>query len=652
MVKSPAVHRTSNLPLFAPGCPTRPSLRGNRLSARSIVAAIGAVLLAFTPAEPAGGQPAGFTEEVVFGGLNLPVGMAFGPGERMYIWEKGGVVRIAENGQLLPQPLLDLSDEVNTYWTRGMTGLALDPDFENNGYVYLAFTVDWEYYITGGNPNQALLDTNHDTFGRIVRYTLDAATDFTVVVPASRWVMIGDTHDSGFAVTLASHTQNTIVFAPDGTMLISAGDGASMLSTDIGGPREACCSSNTAEADGILAPKEQIGAWRAQLVDTHSGKILRVDPATADGLPSNPFYDANAACAPRSRVWSLGLRNPYAFTVRPGTGSTVAGDGDPGVLVIGDVGWDNWERLCVSKQGGQNFGWPAFEGLTSAVGYPATQTANLDAPNPLFNGGSCAVEFFKFTDLIVQETLNTPSWPNPCDAGQQIPAALTSMHTRAVLAWRNSRVWPAAFSLVPTFDGNGEALAVSITSPGSPVTGPHIKGVATVGGVFYTSDKFPAEYRDWYYFAEAGNGSNGGWVNRARFDEQHDLVEVDLFRQTSTITPTSLVMSPDGYGLYYANHKAGVSGQIRRITVDCNGNGVGDDIDLADGTSFDKDGNGVPDDCDCHADFNNNGGVEIDDFLTLLAAWGPCAGCAQDLDGDGNVGILDFLILLASWGPC
>ena len=95
-----------------------------------------------------------------------------------------------------------------------------------------------------------------------------------------------------------------------------------------------------------------------------------------------------------------------------------------------------------------------------------------------------------------------------------------------------------------------------------------------------------------------------------------------------------------------------MSGQIRRITVDCNGNSIGDDIDIADGTSFDDNGDGVPDECDCSADFSNNGVVGIEDFLSLLGAWGPCPGCPQDLDGDFVVGIQDFLLLLSAWGPC
>jgi glucose/arabinose dehydrogenase len=612
--------------------------------------AVASVVLLMIATAPVVAQPAGFIEEVVVDGLNYPVGVAFRPGtDRMYIWEKGGVIRIAEDGELLPDPLLDLSDEVNIYWTRGMTGLALDPDFENNGFIYLAYTVDWEYYITGGDPDPTQLDTNHDTFGRIVRYTLDPQTDFTTVMSDSRWEMIGDSHDNGFAVTFASHTQDTIVFAPDGSMLISAGDGASMLEIDTGGVRNPCCSSNTAEADGILPPKEQIGAWRAQLLDSHSGKILRIDPTTADGLPDNPFFDAGAPSSPRSRVWVLGLRNPYTFSVRPGTGGPEAGGG-PGVLVIGDVGWDKWERLVVAKQGGLNFGWPKFEGLTPSTGYPSSNTANLDAPNPLFDGGTCLQEYFPFPDLLVQETLDEPSWPNDCDPDQQIPDEFTFMHTRAVLIWRNSRVFPNAYSMVPIFGADGEALAVSITSPDSPVTGPHIKGVATVGGVFFTSDKFPPEYRDWYYFAEAGSpGSDVGWINRARFDENHDLVEVDLFRETDTISPTSLVMDPEGYGLYYANHEVAGLGQIRRITFDCNGNGVGDDIDIHDGTSADANANGIPDECECVGDLDGTGVVDVSDLLILLGAWG---GANADLTGDGTTDVADLLALLAVWGEC
>jgi hypothetical protein len=55
----------------------------------------------------------------------------------------------------------------------------------------------------------------------------------------------------------------------------------------------------------------------------------------------------------------------------------------------------------------------------------------------------------------------------------------------------------------------------------------------------------------------------------------------------------------------------------------------------------------------CPADVDGDGIVGINDFLQVLAAWGPCASpCVEDIDEDGTVGILDFLLVLAGWGSC
>ncbi|MHC4981264.1 MAG: hypothetical protein ACYTGT_19950, partial [Planctomycetota bacterium] len=57
----------------------------------------------------------------------------------------------------------------------------------------------------------------------------------------------------------------------------------------------------------------------------------------------------------------------------------------------------------------------------------------------------------------------------------------------------------------------------------------------------------------------------------------------------------------------------------------------------------------------CSCDLNGDGSVGVNDFLILLAAWGPCAdcnNCPADFDGDCEVGVTDFLQLLANWGPC
>jgi hypothetical protein len=57
----------------------------------------------------------------------------------------------------------------------------------------------------------------------------------------------------------------------------------------------------------------------------------------------------------------------------------------------------------------------------------------------------------------------------------------------------------------------------------------------------------------------------------------------------------------------------------------------------------------------CPADLDGSGGVGINDFLNMLAMWGPCAdcdNCPADFDGNCEVNVNDFLILLGNWGPC
>ena len=54
----------------------------------------------------------------------------------------------------------------------------------------------------------------------------------------------------------------------------------------------------------------------------------------------------------------------------------------------------------------------------------------------------------------------------------------------------------------------------------------------------------------------------------------------------------------------------------------------------------------------CPADFDASGATSLPDLLSLLAAWGPCAGCMQDLASDGVVNVADLLLLLDAWGPC
>jgi hypothetical protein len=100
-------------------------------------------------------------------------------------------------------------------------------------------------------------------------------------------------------------------------------------------------------------------------------------------------------------------------------------------------------------------------------------------------------------------------------------------------------------------------------------------------------------------------------------------------------------------------------------TPDCNGNGVLDSCDIDQDTSEDRNDNGVPDECECSGDLDSNGEVGIEDFLLLLASWGPCPTpcpptCIADIATssgeqptfDCTVDINDMLALLGNWGSC
>ena len=446
--------------------------------------------------------PPGFVEEPVAGVWNAVVGVTFDANGTMYAWEKGGRVWIVHpDGTKHATPLIDISQEVGDWGDFGLLGFALDPEFLSNGHIYLLYVVDRHHLLYFGTPSY---NPNADeyftrTIGRITRYTANASDGFESVDYASRLVLVGETISTGFPMLHDSHGVGSLVFGADGTLLASCGDGASWEAVDNGGTA-GNAQGPQALADGIISTKENVGAFRAQLVDSHSGKILRLDPATGNGLPSNPFYDASAPRAARSRVWSLGLRNPYRFTVRPGTGDHDPAVGDPGTIYAGDVGWENWEDINVIAGPGRNMGWPIFEGLTILTEYFNAKKANLDAPNPLFGVGGCTKQFFDFQDLIVQDDL-APSWPNPCNASQQVPASRRHLHRRPVIDYRN-RSGPARTGI---YDGAGHAATIDIDSPSSPVTGDTFGGNTSTGGVFYTGTAYPPEFQGAYFHGDYGS---------------------------------------------------------------------------------------------------------------------------------------------------
>lgn len=291
--------------------------------------------------------------------FTIPTGLVNMPDGRILVTEKPGRVMVIQNGVKLSTPMWDGRTEILSNGDRGLTGIAVDPDYAVNRYIYLAYVVD---------PDSNGVDDDWVAYSRLTRFQTSLA-DPNLIDPATRTVFIGKDWADGIPSGGDSHTIDCLRFAPDGSLLVSAGDGGSYNLVDAGGLH------GPIFFPGRVDPLQDIGAFRSQYLGTLSGKILRLNPQTGHGYVGNPYYDGNLGSY-ASRIWSYGLRNPFRFAIRPGTSATDTAAADPGTLYISETGWSTWEELNVARLPGQNFGWPCYEGPYPHPDYPNAAPAH------------------------------------------------------------------------------------------------------------------------------------------------------------------------------------------------------------------------------------------------------------------------------------
>jgi glucose/arabinose dehydrogenase/PKD repeat protein len=296
----------------------------------TITALAGSLLIALTApvAAPAATYPPGFEEETVVEGLTRPAAVDWAPDGRMFVAEKDGRLKVVAPGASTAETVLDLRSRVNSYWDRGLLGLAVDPDFASNGFVYLAYTYD----LAPLTP-----DDEFPAVSQLLRLELNAAGDVTEQVVLLGTHTIGPCPAPSNSVDCLpsdgwSHSIGTVRADPDGTLWLGSGDAADM-NVD----------------DGVI--------FRTLDERSMSGKILHVD-REGRGLPGHPYCRANDdlddVC---TKVYAHGFRNPFRFSLRP--------DGGP---AVGDVGQNQWEEVNLLAPG-RGFGWPCYEGTNPMEGY-------------------------------------------------------------------------------------------------------------------------------------------------------------------------------------------------------------------------------------------------------------------------------------------
>lgn len=343
--------------------PTHPQA-GPHSSHRHAALRLALVLALAAPCAHAVTLPAGFVTPALPFVFDRPTSLAFLPDGGLLVAEKGGIVYVVRGSSRWAMWVHE--EEVLNADDRGLLAVAVDPKFRINRRLYFLLAVD-------PDSNGVELDHFDDTFGRLVRYEV-SATDSNRVDESTRTVLIGRTWAEGFPSGSGTHTIAALEWGADGSLLVSAGDGAHFSQMDPGGLDP-----------GLFAPgrtdsAENIGAFRAQDLESLDGKVLRIDPNTGAGFASNPYFDGNPF-SNRSRVWSYGHRNPFRIARRPGTGLPDPAAGSPGTLYVGDVGWSTWEELDVVRVPGANFGWPCYEGPESSPPYQGATPAHHGCPS-------------------------------------------------------------------------------------------------------------------------------------------------------------------------------------------------------------------------------------------------------------------------------
>ncbi len=275
--------------------------------------------------------PAQFTDARV-ASVPSPTALVFLPDGALLVSEQSGALRVIRNGTLSATPALNIAGRLCTNSERGLLGVAVDPAFAQNPYVYLYYT--FNKYGSCANNQVGTSPVN-----RVSRFTYDLAIDQVNV--ASELVIL----DNVLAIG-GNHNGGDLHFGPDGLLYISVGDAG-------------CQLNNAGQCGG--------GNTNASYTSILSGKMLRI---TRDGsVPaSNPLLGMSGAVrcgAPGStpnyvlnnqqrctEIFAWGLRNPFRFAFRPGTSE----------FFINDVGQNRWEEIDLG-QSGANYGWNTREGF-------------------------------------------------------------------------------------------------------------------------------------------------------------------------------------------------------------------------------------------------------------------------------------------------
>jgi len=258
--------------------------------------------------------------DLVAEGFTSPVGLTSpndGSG-RLFVVDQIGEIRIIdENGTLLEEPFLNLSNQIVElqpgYDERGLLGLAFHPNFTDNGRFFVYYSAP----LREGAPD----DWDHTS--RISEFNISADNENRADPVSERVILEVDQPQS-------NHNAGSIAFGPDGYLYIPLGDGGGANDVGVGHPPEG----------------------NGQNTTTLLGSVLRIDINGEEpyGIPDdNPFVGDDEVL---DEIYAYGLRNPWRMNFD---------SSGENYLFASDAGQNRWESVNIIEAGG-NYGWNLKEG--------------------------------------------------------------------------------------------------------------------------------------------------------------------------------------------------------------------------------------------------------------------------------------------------
>jgi glucose/arabinose dehydrogenase/PKD repeat protein len=364
--------------------------------------------------------PAGFAETLVTP-VASPTALAFTPDGRLLIATQPGQLYVYKDGALQSPAALTLDPNgICTDIERGLLGVAVDPDFANNHYIYA--------YYTRRVPGRRCPGSG--SMNHVVRWTLP---DSNVIDLASEVVLLD------FIPSWAgNHNAGDLHFGPDGYLYISVGDSGCRI-----------------DGSGLCAQDNN----NARFLNYLTGKILRI---AKDGSipPDNPYAGASdgrrcgnpagvpPGTGPCVETWAWGLRNPFRFSFKPGTDT----------FYINDVGQDTWEEIDVGQKNA-DYGWNVREGHCVAASSTNCPPPPASMTDPIFDynhNTGC-------TGITASVFVPGGLWPAPWDGAYLFADYVCGKIFRLADTGTGGHTW------VEFATGLGDSSAVTmIFGPGGP----------------------------------------------------------------------------------------------------------------------------------------------------------------------------------------